>query len=886
MAKTGTILIVDDQKIDVDILKNIFEETFNVDTAYSGMEAMNMLQKNKYDVAILDLIMPVVSGIDLIKQIRANNEFENLGIVVATDEASLEREALTAGADDFLTKPFSAEVVKKRVMNVYERVVLEERLQAKLEEVKYSYDAFTYSMPGGIAIYNYKDGKIELLSFNDGLCEILDMNRKEFEDYYGQDATAIINFEDRYRVFKEIDQASYDGEVITLSHRINDKLGGIKWVHVNVTKQRQANGETWLRAIYVDITAEKETEIKLNKLNAELFYAIKHDDLTGIYNKQAFCDATEEMLDNSQDDNYLLVRVNIKGFKIINDIYGQEYGDKVLAIVAEDISRAINVKGTYGRIGNDHFVFCIKESQEEVIDVLGKNHTVTHNIYGAEVKISFSIGIYVITDKKIPVTIMCDRANMALQSIKGSSIKHMAYYDVTMRTEMLKEQRITNEVVHAMENEEFEAFFQFIYSFVTNEFTGAEALVRWRKPGQNRLISPGEFIPVLEKNGGIIDLDKYVWDKVCKKQRELLDKGIDILPVSVNVSALHFTNLDFAKEFIELVKKYDLPPSAIRVEITESAYAGNARRVQELVVELQSYGIKILMDDFGSEYSSFNMLKDISVDVIKIDMGFMKDFDTVPRTKTILASIIRMAKWINLPTVVEGVETSEQVQFLRGVGNPFVQGYYYSKPISAAEYEEELIKLQRRKSKQRSHENTISYNVATSQPSYEELLEKASTDAVTGVLNRATTEEMISSELYVNIAGAGALAIYDIDNFKKYNDTFGHPKGDKLLKDIADIVTNHYEDEAIIGRLGGDEFVIYVKNMNSREDVIADLEICCQQIRDIGINEEEELPISVSMGVCFISENEKIFEDAFEKADVALYKAKYNGKNQISIYED
>lgn len=886
MAKTGTILIVDDQKINVDILYNIFQDTFNIDKAYSGMEAMNMIQNNKYDVVILDLVMPGLHGIDLIKKVREDERFENLAFVVATDDASRETEALTAGADDFLTKPYSVEVVRKRVTNVYERVTLEERLQTKLEEVKYSYDAFTYSMPGGIAIYNYKNEKIELVSFNDGLCEILDMNRKEFEDYYGEDATAIINFEDRYKVFKEIDKASYDGDIITLTHRINDKLGGTKWVHVNVTKQRQANGETWLRAIYVDITAEKETEIKLNKVNAELTYAIKHDELTGIYNKQAFCDATEELLDNSGDDNFLLVRVNIKDFKVINDIYGQEYGDRVLAIVAEDIRRAIHGKGTFGRIGNDHFVFCVKESQDGVIDVLGKNYTVTHNIYGADVKISFSIGIYVITDKKIPVTIMCDRANMALQSIKGSSIKHMAHYDMSMRTEMLREQRITNEVIHAMENEEFEAFFQLIYSFVTNEFTGAEALVRWRKPGQSRLVSPGEFIPVLEKNGGIIDLDRYVWEKVCKKQRELMDKGIDLLPVSVNVSALHFTNPEFAKEFIELVKKYDLPPSAIRVEITESAYAGNAKRVQELVLELQSYGIKILMDDFGSEYSSFNMLKDISVDVIKIDMGFMKDFDTVPRTKTILASIIRMAKWINLPTVVEGVETSEQVQFLRGVGNPFVQGYYYSKPISAAEYEEELIKLQNRKSRQKNHKTNMAYGVPTSQPSYEELLEKASIDAVTGVYNRATTEDMISAELYMNLAETAALAIYDIDNFKKYNDRFGHPKGDKLLKDIADVVTNHYGVDAIVGRLGGDEFVIYTNNIISREDVIAGLESCCDEIRNLSMNGDEKLPISVSMGVCFISENEKTFDDAFQKADVALYKAKYNGKDRICVYED
>ncbi|MEG2192296.1 MAG: EAL domain-containing protein, partial [Oscillospiraceae bacterium] len=220
-----------------------------------------------------------------------------------------------------------------------------------------------------------------------------------------------------------------------------------------------------------------------------------------------------------------------------------------------------------------------------------------------------------------------------------------------------------------------------------NKMCGAEALVRWRHPIRG-LLSPGEFIPVFERNGFIIKLDYYVWEQVCKCLRRWLDEGKTPYPISVNVSRVNLYNPKLAELILQLVKKYNLSPSLLNLELTESAYTDNPIAASETIALLQSYGFVILMDDFGSGYSSLNILKDISVDELKIDMRFLSETKIPGRGENIIASVVRMAKWLNIPVVTEGVETKEQTDFLRSIGCDCIQGYYYAKPMKVSEYED------------------------------------------------------------------------------------------------------------------------------------------------------------------------------------------------------
>jgi EAL domain-containing protein (putative c-di-GMP-specific phosphodiesterase class I) len=244
----------------------------------------------------------------------------------------------------------------------------------------------------------------------------------------------------------------------------------------------------------------------------------------------------------------------------------------------------------------------------------------------------------------------------------------------------------------SLEREEFIVYYQPKYDLLTETIVGAEALVRWAHPKLG-FISPARFVPIFEQNGFIYQLDKYVWEKVCQQLRADIDEGRTVLPVSINVSRVDFYSPNLVQVFEDLTKKYNLDPRLLELELTESAYVENPQQIIEIIGELQAKGFVILMDDFGSGYSSLNMLKDLPVNVLKIDLRFLSDSKGVEngRADNILDSIVRMGKRLDLLVIAEGVETQKQVDFLRLIGCEFVQGYFFSEPVPGEDYRE-LIK--------------------------------------------------------------------------------------------------------------------------------------------------------------------------------------------------
>ena len=420
------------------------------------------------------------------------------------------------------------------------------------------------------------------------------------------------------------------------------------------------------------------------------------DSLTGIYNRRGFYQATQELFDRNPDTKYVIAYWNIQRFKVINELFGREVGDSILIQMAEMIKSAYrgvegehDIEGTYGRMESDNFAICFPARFLEGDRAFVHSSEITYVSEGAEYRFSSCYGLYLVEDRSVSIAAMVDRSRLAMDTVKTNYVKPFAYYNDSMREHVVMEQILMSECEKAVREHQFMVYYQPVCDAVSGRIMSAEALVRWKHP-QKGMISPAVFIPLFERNGFVSVLDRYVWEKVCQMLRRRLDEGKEVVPVSINVSRVDFYNQQLCENIISILDKYGLEKRLLRLEVTESSYSDDPQHVLEIVKRLQNHGFTIMMDDFGSGYSSLNTLKDLPVDILKIDMKFMDDFEKGGKSAIILESIVRMAKWMSLKAVAEGVETEEELNFLKSVECNYIQGYYFYRPMPEAEFEEQL----------------------------------------------------------------------------------------------------------------------------------------------------------------------------------------------------
>lgn len=407
------------------------------------------------------------------------------------------------------------------------------------------------------------------------------------------------------------------------------------------------------------------------------------DAATGLLGKEAFFDEAAAYLRHSGARDVSIVCFDVDHFKLFNDLHGLDCGDELLRYLGRALALRFSPDGAQplARLAADTFALCATGIRPERVErILVDISSECPNGIDAIVR----AGVYRIEDPASPVSIMCDRAVIALRTVKGSYFDRVALYDPGMREALVLEREVVAGVESALREDRIELFLQPKCNIRTGKIVGAEALARWRHP-ERGIVAPGEFIPLIERNGLVRSLDLRVWEKTAAWIGGLIDEGVQPVPVSVNVSRADIYLVDVAAELHALVERYGIEPSLIEVEITESAYSERPDRIVAAFDELAERGFTVLMDDFGSGYSSLNMLKDINVDVLKIDMRFLDRDDR--RSKDIMESVIRMARWLDLPVIAEGVETREQVNFLLDVGCSYAQGYYYARPMEAAAFE-------------------------------------------------------------------------------------------------------------------------------------------------------------------------------------------------------
>ena len=557
-----TVLIVDDEEVNREILRHVLSESFDVLDAENGKVALEVLKAHAEDISmiILDLVMPVMDGLGFLEVYHKMPEWENIPVLVATaqNDSDVGRRCFDLGAWDFISKPYDLPILKLRISSAYAR----------------------------------------------------------------------------------------------------SQLGLMK---------------------------------SLEEANKRLEYTNQHDLLTGLPNRQKFMADCRKMFAEHPDDRFVMIRFDVENFRLINLMFSMESGNTFLKYVANQLVEFGKSRELFccAHFHADIFVACGKCAREGLVIAAIELFKRKLKSYSIDFNIRPIFGIYMINDARIadPDDIY-DKVSLASRQCKRNHLydKNYEFYVEPLREKLKKIQEYVNIFPRALEEGQFKVYLQPKYELVSNTISGSEALVRWIND-QGEMISPGEFIPAFEQNGFILKLDYVMWEQVCKLLSHWLKEGKRPKPISVNISRMDVYNPELVSQIIELVDRYQVPPELFQLELTESAYAENQELIIRTMGRLQEHGFTILMDDFGSGYSSLNVLKDLPIDILKIDLKFLEKSSDPGKARFILDSIIRMSRGMSVPVIAEGVEDERQARFLRSIGCEYAQGYFFARPMPVAEFE-------------------------------------------------------------------------------------------------------------------------------------------------------------------------------------------------------
>ena len=410
------------------------------------------------------------------------------------------------------------------------------------------------------------------------------------------------------------------------------------------------------------------------------------DYLTGLYSRRAFIIEAQRRIKRKRE-TYSIGYLNVENFKLINDLFGIEAGDKVLVHIARILEVCVEeMGGICSRIMGDHFGILYPAGKGNTSILLDSYNTLSMpSVLNKGIKLR--IGKLDVMDTEVSIDTLLDWAAMAADSITNNRDIVIAEYDSKMRDDLIHQKRVMDDMESALEENEFEPWYQPIYNNTTGEMVGAEALVRWNNKRLKQVWAPDKFLPILEKNRFIHEVDKAIWEQICKKIKSWIKDGYKPVPVAINVSQIDLVEHDLVSELTGLIKKYEIPSRYIRVEIAESIFERDVQAIIAVAEKLINHGITVEIDGFGSAYSSLNILKDVPAQVLKIDVSFLSKTKKVKKTEIILKSIVGMAKLLNIDVIVEGVETKEQADFLESIQCEIMQGYWFAKPMCVEDFQ-------------------------------------------------------------------------------------------------------------------------------------------------------------------------------------------------------
>ena len=602
--------------------------------------------------------------------------------------------------------------------------------------------------------------------------------------------------------------------------------------------------------------------------NLNIILSTERDQLTGLYNKDFFFSYANQYDTYHEELAMDAIVVNISHFHMINERYGKTYGDDVLRHIGTRVADHVKDDGgiVCRRDGDTFLIYCPhREDYEKILESASS---------GMGSKVRLRMGVYPKADKALDIEQRFDRAKLASDTVRNSFTKTVALYDDKLHKSEIYDEQLLEDFPRAIAEKQFVVYYQpkFEIQSTMPVLNSAEALVRWQHPTLG-MIFPGDFIPLFESNGLIRELDSYVWREVAAQMRDWKDRLGICLPVSVNVSRVDIFDNDLVDHMKGLVDEFGLEPQEFLLEITESAYTQDSTQIIETAKGLRDAGFRIEVDDFGSGYSSLNMISTLPMDALKLDMEFMHNAFKERKNTKMLDAVIDIAYSLEVPTIAEGVETAEQMFALKEMGCDIVQGFYFSRPIPAGEYERFLLERKFGRGGRPADKDKEAKVKPAEQFAYEALH-----DPLTGLYNHSAYKMLLKDADQRNIA----LLIANVDDYDWIKEKYGIETTDRIAELVADVLHHNFRSVDFICRISNDEYAVIITRVNSgMKDLISQK---VEHINAMLSDRRGDLPpIGLSVGVAF-ADRENPEGDIFHDADIALTRMKNMKRCGWEIY--
>jgi len=697
------ILIVDDDPVVLKSLKDLLAiRGFNTDTAIGGQEAICQLDQNGYDLVLLDLHMPYVSGHDVMAHIRANQI--NTSVIIVSGETSFEaaKNACTQGAYDFLRKPYATDELIITINNALKEKRLQKQngfMQKQLAESERLHRYIVNTSPDIIYILD-QDGHFTFI--NERIESLLGFSKEEI---IGKHYSFLVHHDDMEQakyVFNERRIGTRAAKNIELRLKCKDTGNARHFnnrtlpIELSATGMYAGKGQSKSNyqgtyGVARDVTERKIAEETIN-------FQAYHDLLTKLPNRALLRDRLSLAISQAKRDgeHIAVMFLDLDRFKNINDSLGHMIGDELLQQVSIRLKECIRAGDTLSRFGGDEFTLMLPQLKEAREDASRLAEKITEtlkqpfNVDGHELYVSASIGIALYPQDGTHMDILIKHADVAMYHVKGQGKNGYQFYSNEMNVPYIEKLSLDTGIHRALDNNEFSLVYQPQINLRTGEIVGVEALLRWEHP-EHGAISPAEFIPFAEETGLIIDIGDWVLRSACAELSRWRIAGLPEIRMSVNISARQLVEDNVVTKILKIIKDYDVPGHCLELEITENAIMDDMDSIIRKLKELSQYGIKIAIDDFGTGYSSLSYLHKLPIHTLKIDRTFLKENRINKGDNTIINTIVAMAKGLNLNVIAEGVETQTQLDYLRAIECVEAQGFLFGKPLPPAVISQLLI---------------------------------------------------------------------------------------------------------------------------------------------------------------------------------------------------
>ncbi|MBV1931165.1 MAG: EAL domain-containing protein [Porticoccaceae bacterium] len=688
--------MIDDDLVACEIARDLLESNgFVVSLANDGLQGLARFKSEQPDLILLDVEMPNMDGFEVCQHLRALPEGAHIPVIMITGRDDLEavEEAFEVKATDFVTKPFSWAVLVQRI-----RYLL--RAATTLTELARSEQRLLSAQK--MASLGYWDWDIasDMLYLSAQACEVVGDSSQNFKT--GSDFFNIIHEDDRHQFRAEIDTNRLETKPWLLECRIVTAADDVRTIKVSGESRRnEANQSSkWLMGTLLDITEQRRSEETIRRM---AFY----DDVTGLHNRIAFVDELELVLNlhKRMDATLAVLYMDLDEFKRVNDSLGHHVGDNLLKQFADRLNEDLRASdllargggsAVLARLGGDEFTLFLSGLRDKadaslvaqrIHDNLEQPFLLRANssdetFDSHEIYITTSIGIALYPDDGQNADELLKNADTAMYAAKRAGKNGHRFYINEMNERALERLEMEGRLRSAPDRQEFSLHYQPQLELATGKLVGVEALLRWKNAELGN-VSPGDFIPLAEETGQIISIGSWVLEEACRQATEWLAQGLPSLRVAVNLSGIQFRHGRFEEEVAEVLKKTGLSPELLELELTESIIMGEVEQNIAALCKLKSMGVMISIDDFGTGYSSLSYLRRFPIDSLKIDQSFIRSLETDLNNVAITNAIIAMGHSLGFVVVAEGIETKQQLEFLKTQGCEIGQGYLFSKPVPA-----------------------------------------------------------------------------------------------------------------------------------------------------------------------------------------------------------